>query len=529
MITQLLTLMKCHGIKHVVVCPGSRNAPLVHAFASRPDSFIVHPITDERSAGFVAIGMADALQSPVAVCVTSGSAVLNVAPAVSEAYYRRVPLLVVSADRPPQWIGQMDGQTLPQNGCFGSLARSYQLPNDGNEAKWWRNRLINEALNALKCCKPVHINVPLAEPLFNFLSSDSYIDNDERVVNFERNSNVQLSQSAKDEWINARRRMIVVGQHYPSDELRKLMYEIKQRGLAVIMAEALSNLPNSSISNSYNTYTNDDAPDFVLYLGGHIIMKQLKNYLRTSSVQTVWRIENADETTFIDTFQHTTRVISTDDECSVLSQLLDLQAEKSDGSFVGNWTCDKFEESVNNAQTLDAKLVTAYALKQMAARRESSAVALANSSTVRYAQSVCGDYVTNCTVLCNRGVNGIEGSLSAAVGYATIKRNELVLCIIGDLSFFYDHNALWNNNLPQNLRILLLNDGGGKIFSNLQGLEASPFRDTLISANHDFHTEGWARDCGVTYYKSDNSADKCYAAIEKLLNSDGIALLEVEF
>ncbi len=104
-----------------------------------------------------------------------------------------------------------------------------------------------------------------------------------------------------------------------------------------------------------------------------------------------------------------------------------------------------------------------------------------------------------------------------------------MLCIIGDLSFFYDHNALWNNNLPQNLRILLLNDGGGKIFSNLQGLEASPFRDTLISANHDFHTEGWARDCGVIYYKSDNSADKCYAAIEKLLNSDGIALLEVEF
>ena len=348
MITQLLSLMKCYGIKHVVVCPGSRNAPLVHAFASRPDCFTVHPITDERSAGFVAIGMADAMQAPVAVCVTSGSAVLNVAPAVSEAYYRRVPLLVISADRPPQWIGQMDGQTLPQNGCFGSLARSYQLPSDGNDAKWWRNRLINEALNALKCCRPVHINVPLAEPLFNFPSPDSYIDNDERVVKFERDDNVQLSQCAKNEWISARRRMIVVGQHYPCDELRKLTQEIKQRGLAVIMAESLSNLSNSSISNNYGTYTNDDAPDFVLYLGGHVIMKQLKKYLRTSSVPTIWRIENTDETTFIDTFQHTTRVIYTNDECSVLSQLLDLQAEKSVGSFVENWTCKQHDESVED-------------------------------------------------------------------------------------------------------------------------------------------------------------------------------------
>ncbi|MCR5696592.1 MAG: 2-succinyl-5-enolpyruvyl-6-hydroxy-3-cyclohexene-1-carboxylic-acid synthase [Marinilabiliaceae bacterium] len=529
MIAQLLTLMKCYGIRHVVVCPGSRNAPIVHAFASRSDCFCVHSVTDERSAGFVAIGMADALQQPVAVCVTSGSAVLNVAPAVSEAYYRRVPLLVISADRPAQWIGQMDGQTLPQHGCFGTLARSYQLPNDGSDANWWRNRLINEALNALRCCRPVHINVPLAEPLFNFPSSDSYINDAERVVKFQRNDNVLLTEEAKNEWVNARRRMIVVGQHYPSERLNTLLRAIKQSRLAVVMAETLSNLQYASVSNCYATYTTDDTPDFVLYLGGHIIMKQLKKYLRTSCVANIWRVENSDETTFIDTFQHTTRVLYTNDDCSIVSQLLDLQSKESESHFVDNWTRRVPQEIETEVQNVDAEYVAKYALKQLANRAEHSAVVLANSSTVRYAQSVCADYVSKCTVLCNRGVNGIEGSLSAAVGYAMLKKDELVLCIIGDLSFFYDHNALWNNDLPSNLRVLLLNDGGGKIFSHLPGLEQSPYRDSLISAQHNYQSEGWANDCNIKYYKSDSDAHKCKQAVDLLLNSnsDRPVLLEV--
>ena len=529
MITQLLSLMKAYGIRHVVVCPGSRNAPLVHAFASRPDCFKVHPITDERSAGFVAIGMADALQSPVAVCVTSGSAVLNVAPAVAEAFYRRVPLLVVSADRPAQWIGQMDGQTLPQNGSFGTLARSYQLPADGADARWWRNRLINEALASLQNKRPMHINVPLSEPLFDFPSNEKYIDDDERKVEFERGERFELSQSAVDEWISAKRRMIIVGQHYQNERLRKVIAEIRQKNLAVIIAESLSNLPKSCISNNYNDFIGTENPDLVVYLGGHIILKKVKKYLRKQNINKIWRIESADEQTFIDTFQHTTRVIYSADEVSVLEQLTHLQADASQTSFIQSWTSDPSNNNFDNTETFDAQTVAAYALHRLAELPHRSAVALANSSTVRYAQHVAADYVGSCNVLCNRGVNGIEGTLSAAVGYATIKSEELVLCIIGDLSYFYDHNALWNNNLPQNLRIILLNDGGGKIFSGLNGLEASPFRETLIAAQHNYQTSGWAADCGIAYYKSNNNAINCKSTISNLLthNNGRAALLEV--
>ena len=173
-ILQLISLMRSHKIHHVVVCPGSRNAPIVHTLASQ--SWLhCYPVTDERSAAFVAIGLSDALsvkegcRVPVAVCCTSGSAVLDMSPAVAEAYYRGVPLLVISADRPESWIGQMDGQTLIQPRCFGDMARSYVLrEGDDEETMWYRNRIINEALSLLRDehHTPVHINVHLSEPLF---------------------------------------------------------------------------------------------------------------------------------------------------------------------------------------------------------------------------------------------------------------------------------------------------------------------------------------------------------------------------
>ena len=113
----LTALLVAHGIRHAVVCPGSRNAPIVHNFNECPD-IECHPVTDERSAAFFALGIAQATDQPVAVCVTSGTALLNVAPAVAEAHYQHQALVVISADRPAQWIGQLDGQTLRQPGAL---------------------------------------------------------------------------------------------------------------------------------------------------------------------------------------------------------------------------------------------------------------------------------------------------------------------------------------------------------------------------------------------------------------------------
>ena len=163
----LTALLVAHGVRHAVCCPGSRNAPIVHNLTECPD-IRCYPVTDERSAGFYALGMSQALAQPVAVCVTSGTALLNLAPAVAEAYYQQRPLVVISADRPPQWIDQLDGQTLPQPDALGRFVRkavSLPEPHD-DEERWYCNRLVNEAL--LEQFGPVHINVPITEPLFDF-------------------------------------------------------------------------------------------------------------------------------------------------------------------------------------------------------------------------------------------------------------------------------------------------------------------------------------------------------------------------
>ena len=167
----LTALLVKEGITKAVVCPGSRNSPIVHNLCACPD-IECYPVTDERSAGFVALGMSLADNEPVVVCVTSGSALLNVAPAAAEAFYQKRPLVIISADRPPQWIDQQDGQTLQQHRALEpNVRKSVTLPEPHNdEERWYCNRLVNEALNALHLNGggPVHINVPITEPLFDY-------------------------------------------------------------------------------------------------------------------------------------------------------------------------------------------------------------------------------------------------------------------------------------------------------------------------------------------------------------------------
>ena len=244
----LTALLVAHGIKHAVVCPGSRNAPIVHNLNECPD-IQCYPVTDERSAGFYALGMSQAIKAPVAVCVTSGTALLNLAPAVAEAYYQHIPLVVISADRPPQWINQLDGQTLPQPDALGCFVRkAVTLPEGSkNEQHWYCNRLVNEALMIKNA--PVHINVPISEPLFDFsvpsLPAERKIDWLPADISASTLSHVTCM------FLQAKRPMLISGQ--PMNPL---------------MDEAVSLVADDE---SY-------VPDFVLYIGGSIVSKRLKHF-----------------------------------------------------------------------------------------------------------------------------------------------------------------------------------------------------------------------------------------------------------
>ena len=511
-IVQLVALLKGYGIRHVVVSPGSRNAPIVHTLANQ-SWLTCYPVTDERSAAFVAVGLSDSLsvkegrRVPVGVCCTSGSAVLDMAPAVAEAHYRNVPLLVISADRPEAWIGQMDGQTLKQSDCFGALVPSFSLrEGDDEETHWYRNRILNEALTLLSHNGggPVHINVHLSEPLFDFQGGELPT---ERVIAWRRENVVadvdvlQLTQCAKT--------MIVVGQSVPvsktfEEEIRRVIADDR----AVVVAETLSNISHIEgvITNidailASNDLSDDLSPRTVVYIGGHIVSKRLKQYLRGVKPSCSVRLTDSDH--IEDTFMCLTHQYPESTFAAIVNAL-----SSDNGHFASLWRSASLGVQPTSADELFTSQSVVSAV--LSAMSDNTWLSLANSSAVRLVQSV--RLSQGNVVFCNRGVNGIDGSLSAAVGQALATDN-VVLAIIGDLSFLYDMNALWNVQLPSNLRILLLNNGGGDIFKTLRGLEKSEYRDKYVMARHTTTVEGWASDARCNY-KRISSADELPSAVK---------------
>jgi 2-succinyl-5-enolpyruvyl-6-hydroxy-3-cyclohexene-1-carboxylate synthase len=452
----LTSLLVAHGIHHAVVCPGSRNAPIVHNFNECPD-IQCYPVTDERSAGFYALGMTQALKEPVVVCVTSGTALLNLYPAVAEAYYQHRPLVVVSADRPQQWIDQLDGQTLPQPDALGRFVKkAVSLPEPHDEdTSWYCNRLINEAL--IERHAPVHINVPITEPLFDFSTPE--LPEERKIELLPADiSNVTLSHVCRM-FLQAKRPMLIAGQP-----------------MNALMDEAVAQIGDDE----------DYVPDFVLYTGGSIVSKRLKRFLRKA--KETWVVNREGEVT--DTFMNLTHVVQGDGE--VVADMVRFNLEEMPHPFVQKWEA----LLTQIRQQIDAKDLPysqAAVVKYFEQMRGTNIVHYANSMAIRLANTY-----SKTPVYCNRGVNGIEGSLSTAAGFSRVT-DDKVFCVIGDLSFFYDQNALWNQNLRGNLRILLLNNGKGGIFDMLPGLENSPARDKYVAAEHHATAEGICQQNHVVY------------------------------
>ena len=489
----LTALLVAHGVRHAVVCPGSRNSPIVHNLNACPE-IKCYPVTDERSAGFYALGMAQALQQPVAVCVTSGTALLNLAPAVAEAYYQHVPLVAISADRPSQWIDQLDGQTMPQPDALGRFVKkAVSLPEPRNdEEHWYCNRLVNEALIETRHqgCGPVHINVPITEPLFDYTVKTLPRERKIKLVSAEVTTPT-LSHVGRM-FMMAERPMLICGQPM-----------------------------NPGLDEAVALVEHDEryVPDFVLCIGGAIVSKRLKRFLRKA--REVWTVNATGEVN--DTFMNLTQVIQGDGK--IIADHVQFLLEDRPHPFVLMW-----EQLLKHVREHVERYEPAYS--QMAAVKyfESQFTLHSSLFTIHYANStairLANIYALH-PVWCNRGVNGIEGSLSTAAGFSVVSK-ELVFCVIGDLSFFYDQNALWNRNLRGNLRILLLNNGKGGIFNMLPGLEQSPARDQFVAAEHHTSADGICRQNDITYLKADNS-EAMQQGINTLLNieSERPVLLEV--
>ena len=488
---QILTsLLIEHHIKHAVVCPGSRNAPIVHNLCQCGQINCI-PVTDERSAGFCALGMALKSGQPVAVCVTSGSALLNLLPAVAEAYYQHIPLLVISADRPRQWIDQLDGQTMPQQNVlsqFAGDAVSLPEPRD-EEEQWYCNRLVNQALNQLyqHGGAPVHINVPVSEPLYMFNAST--LETNQRIIHVHHNFTADLSPLF-NRMQTAKRPMIVIGQ--TADY--KHLIDFKPDNI-VVLHEALSvgALPFEKIL-AVNTAADRLMPDFILYLGGSVVSKRLKTFLRSVKQACCWHVN--DDGLIYDTFQCLEGVVVCPlPQClRQLNLFFNSNSGHFDNEFADLWKKElqKAEEATLCYQPPFSSMMAVKMLEQ-SLHDKRCYTHYANSSPIRLANIYARHHVW-----CNRGLNGIEGTLSTAAGFSLIADNP-VFCVIGDLSFFYDQNALWNQQLKGNLRILLLNNGGGAIFEGLKGARQSPVFHTAIAAAHHTSAEGICRQNNIGY------------------------------
>jgi 2-succinyl-5-enolpyruvyl-6-hydroxy-3-cyclohexene-1-carboxylate synthase len=458
------------NIETVVISPGSRNAPLTIGFSSHKEIETLS-VVDERCAAFFALGIAQQTRKPVAVLCTSGSALLNYYPAVAEAFYSNIPLVIISADRPKHLIDIGDGQTIRQENVFANHILFSANLIENTKYKTRNSQLIGEALQvAISQQGPVHINVPFDEPLYETVPvlkaynfphiSLSSLDNSH--INYEK-----LSKS----WNVAEKKMILVGVNYPDADLHSLMDLYAEDDSVLILTETTSNLHHDKAIDSIDqlifslsdTEFQELKPDILITFGGMIISKRIKKFLRDYQPKEHWNIDARKAT---NTFLCLSEFIQIKpvDFFSHFNEFI--RPLKSD--YQPKWIAFRDERREKHVAYLKSIKYSDFSVFEQAlnAIPESCQLQISNSSIIRYAQLFSMKATVN--IFCNRGTSGIDGSTSTAIGAAYATEQQTVF-ITGDLSFFYDGNGLWNSNIPKSFRIIIINNSGGGIFRIIPG------------------------------------------------------------
>jgi len=518
------------GIHHAVLSPGSRCAPLTISFARNP-SIKKYTFSDERSAAFQAIGISGITKSPVALVCTSGSAAYNYAPAVAEAYFQHIPLIIITADRPPEWINQLDGQTIQQNDIYGKhVKQSFQLPDssENSDAYWHTNRIVNEAINIANSDPkgPVHINVPIREPFYPQPNEEISFSENIRVIQPNNViSNVQLSYYAK-RICEFSKIMIVPGQAGRDDELVNAINQFQEKTNCVIVSDIISNLHDlDHCIKHQDLFINNEKglptsfhPELLITFGNSIISKNLKIFLRNHPVINHWHIQ-PNSVQVADTFKSLTEIIHTDPLTFfthiVLSAFSTTNFDQQRKiNYLHAWQLVDNKVGIYLKKEIDRDFFSEFHVIGRILNKipEASILHLANSMSVRYANFIGLEKHKRINVFANRGTSGIDGSNSTAHGHA-LASNEIVTLITGDLAFFYDRNAFWNNYKVPNLRIILLNNHGGGIFRMIKGPGHLSELEEFFVTEQNLNGKHLASEFGFQYTLVNNVVE-----LEKNLN-----------
>ncbi len=536
------------GVSEAILCPGSRCAPLTLAFA-RHQKINSRTISDERSAAFIALGIALATRNPVVLVCTSGSAAYNFAPAVAEAYFQKLPLIILTADRPKEWIDQLDGQTIRQTQLYGSHTTGfYELPYDleSPDSQWHINRIINEAINLSRGPEagPVHINVPLREPLYPDTADQIHFSQDVRIIREDRVSTTitddRLSELRKS-FESLPKVVMVVGQSFPDKTLSDKLEQFSKANHVPIIADIVSNqhsvedvIAHSDLILSQRKPDLKKAlqPDLLITIGKSVVSKNLKLYLREYAPKHHWHIQESGQVA--DTFKSLTQIIRSSprdflDQFGAIVSGSQFESQKRE-NFSRLWQAEEHRVQRGiNAYFSKTELSEFHLVREVLTKLPANVpLHLANSMAVRYANFIGLDNQHNgVSIFCNRGTSGIDGCTSTAVGHA-LSTDDLTFLITGDMAFFYDRNAFWHNYKLSNLRIVILNNHGGAIFKMIDGPGNVTEADEYFITNQKLTARSLAQEFDFDYLKLD-SLKKAKNLLKDFMEADGrTKILEVE-
>ena len=532
-----LTVRLCLSfeVKHVVICAGSRNAPLTNGFLGHPN-FKTYSIVDERAAAFFALGIAQQLKQAVALVCTSGSALLNFYPAVAEAFYSDIPLVILSADRMPHRIDIGDGQTIRQTGVFEphleaaaalkpdvihatqtllenpmqklipQAATQKQIEQIQSEIEAHNiKEMVRVLRTAQKQKGPVHLNIPMEEPLYGM--TPKAISIPFKLENPPLKQSKKKVDELKKVWQKATKKWVLIGVLAPDAISPELFSKLCEDPSVVVFTETTSNREHPNAIHSIDTLMaplelSDDIdqhnlkPEIVLTFGGMIVSKKIKQFLRKNKPQKHWHVdEKKAYNTYYCLEEHIKK--APDDFLSILykNEVAVSSEFQADVRKIYTAYKNKGRSYLNKIPFSDLKVFDFIAQQLKGVWQ----LQIANSSPIRYTQLV--DWKSGLQFFCNRGTSGIDGSTATAVGAAQVISTPTLL-ITGDLSFFYDINALWNNYIPPSFRIIMINNQGGGIFRILPGQKDTPSYDRYFETIHQRNAKHLAKAFGFTYTKA---------------------------
>jgi 2-succinyl-5-enolpyruvyl-6-hydroxy-3-cyclohexene-1-carboxylate synthase len=525
-------VLKAFGIEHIVLSPGSRNGALSTHFTHHPD-FKTYSIVDERSAGFVALGMAQQLRKPVVVCCTSGSALVNYYPAVTEAFYQNIPLIVLSADRPIHLVDNFDGQTIRQKDALSLHSyHNTQLDEDESTETLMDNlNLIKKAIiSCFQNSGPVHINMPFSEPLYEFQETLD-IQFEEFNASTESKETIEIPyEDFVAKWNASTKKLVLVGMQYPDAKLNEWMEKLADDDSVVLMTETTSNLHSKRFFNKIDSVIfsmNEELleklkPEILLTIGQNVVSKKIKAFFRNHKPDMHWHL---DLHWHPDTFQCLTDKIKSE-PLKFLENFVP-QIYQQNSNYYQEWHSIRVEkdkkqkEFSENTPFSDFKAIE----KLVNTFPDGSQIQYSNSSVIRYAQLF--DHKSTIEVFCNRGTSGIDGCTSTSAGASLVNGKPTIL-VTGDISFFYDSNGLWNNYLPSSYRIILINNGGGNIFKIIPGPDKSGVVESVFETRHHLTAEHLAKMFGFDY-EIVKSHEELENAIKTFYNpSERPKILEVQ-